>query len=191
MDILRPAHPAAKAHPPGVTQPEERRSIFVFKVALVGSDADGAVFAQEIAALIRGDLQNAAPSVQIAAVTRYRPVSVTSRSGGRKSNLPGLLARPERRRGLLVALRVREDHVQLDVIEGIGVGLLGIIGPLRDAAGSPVARGVIKVVVLASSVFLRRAGGIGCQRDRPCCQRCPGLFQKRSTADFIHLIPFP
>ena len=101
LKVLRPAHPGAKAHPPRVAEPEERRPVDVLEMALVGRDADGAVLPQRVVSLIGRNLQYAATPVQITVVARDGPVSVAARQPW-VSIESARFARPPRRPGPFV-----------------------------------------------------------------------------------------
>ena len=128
LEVTGPVQALAEAHPPGVGQPEEGRAVGELEVALVVGDAHRAVLQQRIRAAIGRDLECAVQAVQVGiAVVGADGVVVNLpqlRCG--KAHAPEVVACPEGRNALCGAVGVREEHVQLDVVERI------VVGPLRD-----------------------------------------------------------
>jgi hypothetical protein len=59
LEIVGPAQPFAKSHPPRIAQPEEGRAIHVLEMPVIGSHANGAVAIEWVLPVVGAYLQRA------------------------------------------------------------------------------------------------------------------------------------
>src|SRR5712692_3393097 len=65
LETTRPGKPLAQSHPPGVTQPEERRAIGMLEMTAVTAYTQGAVAVERVISRVRLDYQLARAVVQV------------------------------------------------------------------------------------------------------------------------------
>src|SRR5690349_20305858 len=114
----------------------------MLEMPLIGRDFDRTMFPQRVITLIGRNFQDAGLSVQIRVrgIAADRSVSISAWSGGGISHPPNLITRPKCWDPLFMALWVSEHHVQLNIIERIGIHLARGKRPFHHAARHSASR---------------------------------------------------
>jgi len=135
LKIFGPTKSMAEAHPPGVAEPEEGGAVGILEMAVIGSDLDEAVLVERMIACVGLELDGALGIVEVGvrAVGAFELPAVDTGVGGGVADAPGLLSGPECRGAELGAVGGGDEHVELHVVERVGIGFGGSERPLVHA----------------------------------------------------------
>jgi len=156
-----PRHPLAQVLPPGVAEPDKRRSIGVLEAPVVGGHADRPVTVERIAGPVGRHLESPFDPVQpgVAVVRALGTPDVPPGDGRSVSEAPEVAPRPERGHPQRRAVRRGDEGVHLGIHEWVVVGLGRYECDLGDVVGLHRGRVGLQALRCARQQRCRAAQG--------------------------------
>ena len=121
LELAGPRQPLAQAHPPGVGEPEEGRVVLVLEVPPALADPERPVEHERVAAPVRRHLDCPLSAVEagIGRIGAFGAPPVSAQLWRGVPDSPGALPGPEGRHPALLAVRVGDQDIQVNVVEGV------------------------------------------------------------------------